>query len=69
MTTVKCLLGGLCCLFASQFLYAQNESLATEELQKPINGVVQKKILTERKVLSYPPIREADLFWEKMIWR
>ena len=69
MTPVKCLLGGLLCLFASQLLYAQNESLATEKVQKPINGVVQKKILKERRVLSFPPIREADLFWEKMIWR
>lgn len=43
--------------------------MATEETQKPINGVVQKKILTERSVLPFPPIREADLFWEKMIWR
>ena len=69
MTTVKCLLGGLLCLFASQLLFAQSETMATEETQKPMNGVVQKKILTERRVLPFPAIREADLFWEKMIWR
>ena len=70
MTTAKCLLGGLLCLFASQLLYAQNENIATEEMPpKPINGVVQKKIIKERQVLPYPSIREADLFWEKMVWR
>lgn len=72
MTPVKCLIGGLLSLFATQLLYAQSETLVTpktEAFHKPLNGVVEKKILEERKVLPYPNLREADLFWEKMIWR
>jgi gliding motility associated protien GldN len=35
----------------------------------PIDGVVKKEIMDERKVLSYQPVRESDIFWEKRIWR
>lgn len=35
----------------------------------PLNDIVQKRIMQERLVLPYEPIREADLFWEKRIWR
>jgi gliding motility associated protien GldN len=35
----------------------------------PLDDIVQKRILKERFVLPYEPIREADLFWEKRIWR
>ncbi len=69
MTTVKCLIGGLLFLFITQIVYAQQETLTEKEIKKPLNGVVAKRILQERKVLDYPSIREADLFWEKMIWR
>lgn len=36
---------------------------------KIIDGVVEKTILKDRQVLKYPPLREADVFWEKRIWR
>ena len=35
----------------------------------PLDGVVEKRTIVERKVLAYDPIREADVFWEKRIWR
>lgn len=34
-----------------------------------IDGVVKKTLISERKPLAYEPIREADIFWEKKIWR
>ncbi len=37
--------------------------------EKPIDDIVEKKIINERRVLSYEPIREADILWEKRIWR
>jgi len=36
---------------------------------QPLDGITPKTILKERKVLPYPPIREADILWEKRIWR
>lgn len=37
--------------------------------QTPLNDIVSRRMLTERPVLKYPPIREADIFWEKRISR
>ncbi len=49
------------------------ESSAPEELEEviitPLDDIVEKRILNERFVLPYEPVREADLFWEKRIWR
>ncbi|NND05712.1 MAG: gliding motility protein GldN [Saprospiraceae bacterium] len=49
------------------------ESSQPEELEEviitPLNDIVAKKIMQERFILPYEPIREADLFWEKRIWR
>lgn len=36
---------------------------------QPLDDIVQRKIVRERKVLDYAPLREADIFWEKRIWR
>ncbi len=35
----------------------------------PIDDIVEKRIINERRVLPYQPLREADIFWEKRIWR
>jgi len=35
----------------------------------PIDDVVQKTIMMDRKVLAYQPIRESDIMWEKRVWR
>lgn len=36
---------------------------------QPLDDIVDRKILKERKVLAYAPLREADLLWEKRVWR
>lgn len=36
---------------------------------KPLDDITQKSITTERQVLGYDHVREADIFWEKRIWR
>ena len=36
---------------------------------KPLDDIVEKRLVNERRVLAYEPIREADIFWEKRIWR
>ena len=35
----------------------------------PLDDIVKKDIMQERRVLPYQPIRESDVFWEKRIWR
>ena len=36
---------------------------------KPLDDVVARTSFTDRTPLPYEPIREADIFWEKRIWR
>jgi gliding motility associated protien GldN len=36
---------------------------------QPMGDIVERKIMQERKVMNYKPLREADIFWEKRIWR
>jgi len=40
-----------------------------DSAEAPIDDVVKKEIMGQRKVLPYQPIRESDIFWEKRIWR
>lgn len=37
--------------------------------QAPIDDIVSRRMIKERTMLKYPPIREADIFWEKRISR
>ncbi|MGK0391584.1 MAG: gliding motility associated protein GldN [Maribacter sp.] len=48
-------------------LIAQQQN--TEKFVAPIDGIVEKTLAKERRVLPYQPIREADIFWEKRVWR
>lgn len=34
-----------------------------------LDGAYEKHISKERKPLAYAPLREADIFWQKRIWR
>ncbi|TXB63259.1 type IX secretion system ring subunit PorN/GldN [Phaeodactylibacter luteus] len=36
---------------------------------KPLDDIVEKRLTLEKRVLPYDHIREADIFWEKRIWR
>lgn len=36
---------------------------------KPLDDVVEKRTIIEKRVLPYDNLREADIFWEKRIWR
>lgn len=59
--------------FAGQMMAQLPEVPRTESsepfFEKPIDDIVEKKIINERRVLPYEPIREADILWEKRIWR
>jgi len=34
-----------------------------------IDGIVRKRLIEEKRVLDYEHIREADLAWERRVWR
>ena len=61
-------------LFAANPLLAQvpeTTDIRTEasEIDRPVDDIVEKRMIDERRVLPYQPLREADIFWEKRIWR
>lgn len=66
-------LGASCLVHAQIAEEILTESSEPEEVEEisitPLNDIVPKRILKERMVLPYDPIREADLFWEKRLWR
>lgn len=35
----------------------------------PLDGVVERTLTAEKRVLPYDHVREADYFWEKRVWR
>ena len=37
--------------------------------EKPLDDIVEKKLVGSHRVLPYPSIREADIFYEKRVWR
>lgn len=40
-----------------------------DKQDRPLDDIVEKRTITEKKVLAYDHIREADIFWEKRVWR
>lgn len=68
-------LGALACIgLAGTAAEAQiPETVVTEASgsldEAPLDDIVQRTIMDEKPVLPYDPIREADIFWEKRIWR
>ena len=36
---------------------------------RPLDGIVEKTTIKDKRILPYDNIREADVFWEKRIWR
>ena len=38
-------------------------------LNPPVNDIVAKRTKDERRILAYDDVREADILWQKRIWR
>lgn len=67
---MKKLLAVLCFVFITTALLAQGimeEALQQEEV--PLDDIVNRTLLKEKRRLSYAPVREADLLWEKRVWQ
>ncbi len=37
--------------------------------KKPVDDIVPERTTFQKRVLPYDPVREADIFWERRIWR
>jgi len=76
---LKFLIVGLLCWMVTPAFAQVPENIMTEssdpvefeddDYEGPVDDIVTKRITSEKRVLSYDPIREADIFWEKRIWR
>lgn len=57
-------------VMVSGISYGQkSNSEAGQPQSRPLNGIYEKEDANNRRVLKYDPVREADVFWEKRIWR
>ncbi len=54
----------LMAIFICFFFLVMDQSFA-----QPMDDIVERKIMSQREILNYQPLREADIFWEKRIWR
>lgn len=66
-------LGLLLAVFVNPAIAQQPDNILTEasdpNADRPLDDIVEKRIIFEKRLLPYDHIREADIFWEKRIWR
>ncbi|MEZ4919210.1 MAG: gliding motility protein GldN [Saprospiraceae bacterium] len=53
-------------LIAPLFLAAQSPD---DYAEIPLDDITQRNVVSEKMPLAYAPIREADIAWEKRMWR
>jgi gliding motility associated protien GldN len=46
-----------------------SEYTEDSEYTPKLDDVTEKSIMSERQVLAYQPLREADIMWERTVWR
>ena len=74
MKAVMRFTGTLAIMFAAVMAFGQAETRIITESSEPlediyVDDVVQKRLLLENRVLADESIREADIPWQKRIWR
>ncbi len=60
-------LGGA--LLAAHFLFAQTPEPVEVLPTPPLDDITERAVIAEHQPLAYQPVREADIFWEKRLWR
>jgi len=56
------------CLGGAMLLSFQ-VSFAQDPAQQPLDDITARAVIQDRAILSYQPLREADILWERRIWR
>jgi gliding motility associated protien GldN len=59
----------LTCLLSLQLLGAQSVESEIPTENAPLDDITSRSTIRDRNTLKPAPIREADIFWEKRIWR
>lgn len=59
-------LGGA--LLLTQLLSAQTDPQPASSAT-PLDDFTEREVIQEHRTLAYQPVREADILWEKRIWR
>ncbi len=57
---------------AGAIFFAQNLSAQTRTESSPppgLDDIIDRQIVSQKQVLAYPALREADISWERRIWR
>ena len=60
-------LGGA--LLSAHLAFAQTLDPFPEAADFPLDDITERTVLSEHRPLKYQPIREADILWEKRLWR
>jgi gliding motility associated protien GldN len=60
-------LGGA--LLAANLCFAQPDPLPNTPDGLPLDDFTERSVVAERQTLRYQPVREADILWEKRLWR
>ena len=47
----------------------ENKSDFPPDEDAPLDGIVQRKLILDKQLLPWEPIREADILWSKRVWR
>lgn len=53
----------------SALLFAQSTDPAPQPAGVPMDDFTDRHVVAERTPLPYAPVREADILWEKRLWR
>lgn len=56
------------CLGGAMLLSFQ-VSFAQDPAEPPLDDITARAVIQDRAILSYQPLREADILWERRIWR
>lgn len=56
------------CLGGAMLLSFQ-VSFAQDPVQPPLDDITARTVIQDRAILPYQPLREADILWERRIWR
>ena len=61
-----CLSGAL---LSAHLAFAQTTDPIPDAPSPPLDDILERTVVAEHNVLKYQPIREADILWEKRLWR
>lgn len=39
------------------------------DVDAPLDGIIERKLILDKQVLPWEPVREADILWSKRVWR